>query len=116
MARVQLGPEGIASVKLDASGNGTVKVGPIGHRETWFPETASASASSAVLEAACRIYVGPSPTASYFRDGTLSGSTGDSTDRVSGTTVSLPWSVWAVWSGGDVGAIATLNVSGTKTV
>ena len=119
MATVAIGPEGAATVVLNGQGGGTLKVGPIGPREVWSPLVASVSATTGspiVNEAQCRIYIGPSPTPQYFVDGTLSGSTGDSTANVSGSSVSLPWSVWAVWSGGDPGAVATLNVSGTKAI
>lgn len=100
---------------LDGSGNGTARLGPIGAREIWAPSSASVEVSSAVAEASAKIYVGDmiSPK---FVDGTLSGSTGDSTDRVSAYTVKLGAFISAVWSGGDPGAVATLTVAGTKTV
>lgn len=107
---------GSNTVVLDGSGGARVKVGPTGAREVWSPLAASVSVSSNVAEAQCKIYVGDQPTAANYIDGTLSGSTGDSTGRVSGSQVPLGWFVWAVWSGGDAGAVATLNVTGTKTV
>lgn len=106
---------GTATVVLDGSGNGTAKVGPIGAREIWFPASASVSVATNRAEAACRIYVGDSPIPGNFRDGTLSGSTGDSTDRASGPIPLGSW-VWAVWTGGDPGSVATLNVAGNKTI
>lgn len=112
---VQIVP-GIGQVQLDGSGNGTAKVGPVGAREVWSPSSAAVSVATNAAEAACKIYVGDSPIPGNFVDGTLSGSTGDSTDRVAGSQVALGSWVWAVWAGGDPGAIATLNVSGTKTV
>lgn len=115
MATVPIIP-GTATVVLDGSGNGTAKVGPVGAREIWSPSSASVSVSSHAAEAAARIYVGDSPIAANFVDGTLSGSTGDSTGRVSAYQVKLGWFIWAVWAGGDPGAVATLNVAGTKTV
>ncbi len=77
---------------------------------------ASVSASTNVKEAQCRIYVGPSPDPQYFVDATLSGSTGDSTDAVASQPVRLGSFIWAVWAGGDAGSVATLNVTGTKTI
>lgn len=115
MATVPIVP-GVATVVLNGSGNGTAKVGPIGTRETWSPAVASVSVSTNVNEALCRIYIGDSVSAANYIDGTLSGSTGDSTGNVSGCQVPLGWYVWAVWSGGDAGSVATLNVTGTKTV
>lgn len=115
MTTVPIAP-GVATVALDASGNGTVKIGPIGSREVWSPAVASVSVSTNVNEAQCRIYAGDSAIPANFIDGTLSGSTGDSTDRVSGSSVPLGSFIWAVWTGGDTGSVATLNVTGTKTV
>lgn len=104
-----------ASVTLDGSGNGTLKMVPLGGSVTWLPASVSVKASSSTREAACRIYIGPSATDQYFVDGTLSGSTGDSTDRVSGYQVDTHGrTLWAVWSGGDAGATGTMQVNGTE--
>lgn len=114
MAEVQL--RETAAVVLNGSGAGTAKVGPISARETWKPENAHVSASSNTNEAACSIYVGDSPIQANFRDTTFSGSSGDSSDRVNASTVRVGQYVWAVWTGGDAGATATLIVTGTKAV
>jgi hypothetical protein len=105
---------GSVTVVLNGSGNGTAKIGPVGARETWYAAVASVSVSTNVKEAACRIYVGDQPIASNFADGTLSGSTGDATGRVSAAPITLGRYVWAVWTGGDAGAVATLSVTGTR--
>jgi hypothetical protein len=103
------------SVILDGSGNGTLKMVPPGGSLTWFPSTVSVKASSNVKEASCKIYIGPSATDPYFADGTLSGSTGDSTDTVNGYQVDTHGnSLWAVWAGGDAGATATMTVNGQE--
>jgi hypothetical protein len=103
-------------VVLDSSGNGTAKVGPQGKGEVWHPGIVHVSASSHVLEAQCQVFVGDKPTPNNYRDGTLSGSTGDSTDHVSSDEVRLGKSIWAVWTGGDIGATAYLIVTGTKDI
>lgn len=103
------------SVTLDSSGNGAAGVGPLSARETWFPTTAHVSVSSDVAEAVCNIFQGDAPDQRCFRDATASGSFGDSTDRVTGP-LKNPERVWAVWEGGDPGAVASLTVSGTKTI
>lgn len=103
-------------VKLDGSGNGTVKLGPRSHGETWHPEVASVKVSTATAEAACKIYLGHTATDDNFLDGTFSGSSGDSTDRVSGNPLWLGNYIFAVWSGGDAGATATLSVIGTREI
>jgi hypothetical protein len=103
------------SVTLNGSGNGTLRMRPYGGSETWLPGSVSFKASSNALEASCRIYIGPSPTDQYFVDGSLSGSTGDSTGRVAGYKVDSHGNyLWAVWAGGDAGATATMQVTGTE--
>jgi hypothetical protein len=103
------------SVVLNGSGNGTVRIRPFGGSETWLPASVSFKASSNTLEAQCRIYIGPSPSDQYFVDGSLSGSTGDSTGRVAGYQVDSHGNyLWAVWTGGDAGATATMQVTGTE--
>lgn len=105
-----------ATVTLSGSGAGTAKVGPISARESWAPSNVHVSASSNTNEAQCSIYVGDAPTQRNFVDGTFSGSSGDSSDRAGATSVKVGQYVWAVWTGGDVGATATLTVTGTKQV
>lgn len=101
-------------VTLNGSGNGTAKLAPA-FGETWSPSTVSVKASSSIKEAQCRIYLGTDTSDANFVDGTLSGSTGDSTDRVTGP-VRLPNCIFAVWTGGDAGAQATLAVLGSKDI
>ena len=103
-----------ATVKLNGSGAGTARVGPISARETWTPGNASVSVSSNTNEATCSIYVGDSATQRNFVDSTFTGSSGDSSDRLGASTVKVGAYVFAVWSGGDAGATATLTVTGTK--
>jgi len=106
-----------AVTTLDGSGNGFAKVGPLSAREVWNPVTAAVSANAnPTNEAQCAIYVGQDKTQSYFRDLTFTGSTGDSSGKVSGLSVRCGEYVWAVWSGGDAGATARLNVTGDKDV
>lgn len=102
-------------VKLDGTGAGTAKIGPIGARESWTPETVSVSASSTTNEALCKIYIGDDTSQRNFVDGTFSGSSGDSTQNVTGP-IRLGQYVFALWTGGDAGAIATLTVIGTKDI
>lgn len=105
-----------AVVTLNGSGAGTAKVGPLSAREVWSPGNVSVSCSSTSSEAQCSIYVGDAAIGKNFVDLTVSGSSGDSTDRVSATRVKTGQYVWAVWSGGTAGAVATLNVTGTKEI
>lgn len=107
-----------AVINLNGSGAGTAKVGPASAREVWQPANAHviANAGQVTNEATCLIYVGDSPTQNNFRDGTFSGSSGDSSDRINADIIKCGWFVWAVWSGGDAGVQATLTVTGDKTV
>lgn len=104
------------TVKLDGSGNGTTKLGPSSTTERWYPTVVSQNASSNTNEAVCKTYAGSSPTQNNFVDGTFSGSSGDATDRISGQEITYGNWIWSVWTGGDANAVATLVVSGTKTV
>jgi len=116
---VQLNLTQRGQVTLDGSGNGAVQLGPDGPQEHWFPTLASVKVAQPVTnEAQCRIYAGPSVNDLYFVDGTLSGSTGDSTDRITGIEIArtqTPY-IWAVWTGGDAGHVASLTVNGQKEI
>ena len=105
-----------AAVILDGSGAGTARLGPVAAREAWTPERTAVHVNEDVvtLEARCRVYMGSEASPPNYVDGTLSGSTGDSTDRV--PPVQAGQYVWAVWAGGDPGAQGYVNVTGTKTV
>lgn len=105
-----------APVTLDGSGNGTASLGPSSHGETWTPATVSVQVSGPVTnEAQCVIYLGHTPTQDNFLDSTFSGSSGDSTDKAS-YPFRLGWKVWAVWTGGDPGKVAYLNVIGSRDI
>jgi hypothetical protein len=99
---------------LDGNGNGTASTGPLSPGEQWTGVTASVSVATNTSEATCRIYAGAAATPGYFADGTTWGSTGDSTSNI--PAVKVGGNVWAVWTGGDPGAKATLAVTGTKSV
>lgn len=116
--RTALKPPATNSVILDGSGNGQAKVGPISSREIWYPSNVHvfANAGSVTNEASCLVYVGTSVGPNTFRDGTLSGSSGDSTDAVNADEVKVGEYIFAVWSGGDPGAKATINVTGQKEI
>lgn len=107
-----------ATVTLDINGNGIASVGPISARETWYPANVHVSVNpgNVTNEAQCLVYVGPAVEANYFRDGTLSGSSGDSTDALSADMVVVGEKIFAQWIGGDSGFVATLVITGEKDV
>jgi hypothetical protein len=102
-------------IQLDASGNGTASMGPLTAREVWNPDNAHVQVATDTNEAICNIYVGDAPQQRCFRDNTASGSIGDATDRVQGA-LKNPHKIWAVWTGGDPKAMATLTVTGTREI
>lgn len=104
------------SVKLNSSGAGTAKIGPISAREVWSPSNVHVSCSTNVNEAQCNIYVGDSAIQRNYIDGTFSGSSGDSTDSVGSTVIKVGQYVWAVWTGGDSNTTATVSVTGQKAI
>jgi hypothetical protein len=104
-----------ASVTLDGSGNGTARTGPPAHGVLWRPAVASVRVSTGTLSPTCKLYVGPAATDQYFIDGTFTGNQ-NSTDAVKGQVLQLGDFVWAVWTGGDVGAQATVTVGGVKEI
>lgn len=116
MVDTRIGPEGTSSIRLNGSGNGTAKLGPLSAREVWYPDNVHVQVSTNVNEAQCTIYVGDAAIQRNFRDATYSGSSGDSSDKVNGDTVKVGTYIFAVWTGGDANAIATLNVTGRRTI
>ncbi len=112
MRQIRLSTKAYAT--LDGSGNGTASIGPLSPGEQWSDLTVSVSVATNAKEATCRIYGGAAATPGYFADGTTWGSTGDSTTNLG--TVQVGGNVFAVWTGGDPGAKATMTVTGTKAV
>jgi hypothetical protein len=97
-------------VTLNASGSGTVSFGPARPREKWIVKRVAVQVSSTTLEAQAKIYRGTVGVGSYI-SGTVTGSTGDTDDGLSevlwsGETLSVQW------TGGDVGATATVTYWG----
>lgn len=108
------------AVKLDGSGDGTVRLGPSGGSETWTAAYVHVQTNQApgsiVNEAQCFIYAGTAADQTGFVDSTSSGSTGDSTDSASAYPLTVGEWIWAVWTGGDPGAQGILRVTGTREI
>lgn len=98
-----------ASTVLDSSGIGSVTLQAKGQKLQII--STRVKCSSAVKEAVARIYRG---TQGYEVEGSLAGSTGDTSDTVfylnDGDVLTV------VWTGGDVGATATAIFSGWASV
>lgn len=103
------------SAILNASGNATVRIGPNAPGVVWKPTVVAVRTSTAVLSPVCQVYAGSSATPDNFVDGTFTGQQ-NNTDGIAGQVLRLGQYVWAVWTGGDVGAQAVLTVTGTKEI
>jgi hypothetical protein len=103
-----------AYATLDGSGGGTASIGPLSPGEVWSGLIAAVHVATNTAEATASVYAGAAATRGYFRGATTWGSTGDSTDNL--PEVRVGGQVFAVWSGGDPGAQATLTITGTRTV
>ena len=103
-----------ARVTLNASGVGTIRFGPGRPREHWTITRVSCQVSTKVLEAEFKVYrgsIGPGT----FISGSVSGSTGDSDDGLK-EGLNAGEYLSAQWTGGDVGAIATLTYWGNIVI
>lgn len=101
------------TVVLDGSGNGTAILGPQRVREKWTLTYASVSASTAVVEATCTLYRGIGTVRGKRISGTATGSSGD-TCGLANMELQPGQTLLAVFTGGDAGAVATLNAYGEK--
>jgi hypothetical protein len=107
-----------ASVTLDSNGNGTVSLGPSVPGEVWLPDSCSISATGSIPVTGTPVlflYAGEGVSAGSFVDSTYN-VTGASSSMISGKTLYPGQQVFAVWSGGPPGQVATLVVKGTRKV
>jgi hypothetical protein len=101
------------TVTLDGTGGGTVSMGPTRVREHWQPGSAAVAVGTNVLEASCKLFLGSTPQSSTLIAQTSKGSSG-ATCALSGD-MPTGYRLFAVWAGGDVGAQATLHVTGSRS-
>jgi hypothetical protein len=99
------------SVVLDSNGNGTVRFAPAG--EDWEIVYNSVNVSTSVKQSISNTFT-PFVGANYLRDGTRSGSSGDTSDNVYQLQDGTP--IFFTWTGGDVGATATVTITYYKSV
>lgn len=104
-----------ATVTLDGSGNGTAQLGPVRVREHWQLSGASVAVATHTLEATCKLYLGSAVAPGTFIGQTATGSSGD-TCALGGQDIQPGMYIWAVWTGGDVGAQATVTAIGTYSL
>lgn len=95
------------TTRLDASGNGSVVFGPTRQRQKWVPPlTVAVSTSTSVKMAIAQLYLGNQPLG-----GTYTGA--QDADDLPSLTLFAGQTLRVVWSGGDVGAIASATITGT---
>lgn len=114
MPRVMLSQS--VSGTVDPTGKATLKLGPLSAREVWYPSNVHINVSTSVVESQAIVYAGESPTQGNFRDDSVSASSGDNTGACNADVLKTGQYIWAVWSGADVGAQATLTVTGLRDV
>lgn len=97
------------SVTLDASGNGTVKVGPTNSGQLWHITRASVQVSSNTKEPTANLWLG---NKAKFISGTYTGS--NDTDDALNEYLGGTGYIMCIWTGGDPGATATLTIAGEQ--
>jgi len=97
-------------ITLDGSGNASVIFGPGRPNELWTVNRVSCGVSTKVLEAQFKLYRGNVGPGSFI-SGSVSGSTGDTDDGLN-EVLNAGEYLTAQWTGGDVGATATVTYWG----
>lgn len=98
-----------ATVTLNGSGNGSASVGPSSAQMWTVSYTTVSTVSQAAPLPTCQIYTGNANSPITLLDSTFTGN-GDSTDAPA--TLYPGFYVWAVWTGGNAGDVATVRVQG----
>lgn len=110
MRQVPVSPQ--ATVTLNASGNGQVSLTPPSGTR-WDLQLAAVSTTGTIKLPQCFLYLGNSNGPLTLIDSTNLGNSASS-GKVRGAPVHAGTYIWAVWSGGDAGALATLQLYGTQ--
>lgn len=103
------------SVQLDALGNGTIRLSPGGARERWLVTLINTTCTQPLTVAIPQMIVyRSSPVASNQIGGTFTANLDtDSSDQF---LLNMNEDMYFVYSGGDIGAIATIRIEGTRYV
>jgi hypothetical protein len=107
-----------ASVTLNASGNGTIALGPTRHANVWHPASTAISTTGSlttnfIAGATCSVYCGALVNPVSFVDSTYD-VTGAASSVIDGQVVYVGQRVFAVWQGATPLCVATLIVYGTQ--
>jgi hypothetical protein len=103
------------NVVLDVNGNGIAQLGPTRVREHWQVAGVGVKVGTAVKQAQCSVFIGPSLSSATFLSSTSLGSSG-ATCGVAGQDIQSGQLIFAQWTGGDAGATATMTVFGTYSI
>jgi hypothetical protein len=95
-------------VKIAADGTGQVQAYPNGG--TWIITNEAVSVSSQVLQPVAKMYLGQVAD-SNFIGGSYSGANDSNADQI---LMQPGTGLFCVWTGADVGAFATLTLTGTQ--
>lgn len=102
-----------AQVTLNASGTGRVSMGP-GPAEIWQPQSAIVTVPQASKHIICTLSLGNASGPVTVIDTAQQGEN-DSSGKLTGQVIYFGTYIWAVWTAGNAGVLATLTVTGTKT-
>jgi hypothetical protein len=102
------------TVTLDGSGNGVASLGPQMVREHWQPLAATVGVATNVKEAQCQIFLGTTLQSATAFSTTYLGSTG-ATCGFQNQDMPPGYQIFAKWTNGDAGQIATLHITGQRT-
>jgi len=101
------------SVKLNASGNGQCSLTPPSGTK-WDLQLAAISTTGTVKLPQCFLYLGNSNGPLTLIDSTNMGNSASS-GKVIGAPVYAGTYIWAVWTGADANAVATLQLYGLQS-
>jgi hypothetical protein len=107
--------DGTGQATISGAGTATVRVGPQHWGETWYPASADIATTSGINDASsCQFYLGVISAATQIGGQSYAG--GGDTMSWSARPVQFGEQVFAVWSGGNPGDIATMRVTGDADV
>lgn len=107
--------DGTAQATINAQGNATARVGPLHWGSVWYPVSADIATTTGALDTSTvQFFLGVISTATQIGGQSYNG--GGDTMSWSSRPVQLGEQIFAVWSGGTPGDIATLRVTGDEDV
>lgn len=93
---------------VDATGKAQVQIYPTGG--TWIISNEAVSVSTQILQPVAKLYLG-SVNDSNFIGGSYAGANDSNADQI---LLQQGTGLFCVWTGADVGAVATLTLTGTQ--